>query len=43
MELTKNQLISVKGGGLGVFIGIGALVVFVIGVIDGYVRPYKCR
>lgn len=43
MELTKQQLLNVRGGGLGVFAGIGALIVFVIGVIDGYVRPYKCR
>lgn len=43
MELTNNQLLKIKGGGLGIFAGLGALAVFIIGVIDGYVRPYKCR
>jgi len=42
-EITKNELKQIKGGGVGVGILIAAGVVFIIGVIDGYVRPLKCN
>lgn len=43
-ELSSNELNEVNGGGgisfgLAVFAGI----TFIIGVIDGYVRPLKCN
>ena len=46
MELTNNELMNISGGAihwgvaLGVIFGISA---FVAGVVDGYLRPYKCR
>jgi len=42
-ELTKNELKNINGGGIGVGLLIGAGVVFIIGVIDGFVRPLACR
>ena len=45
MELTKEELKQINGGGIsfGVLAGIGAGLMFIIGVVDGYVRPLKCR
>ncbi len=45
MKLNKNELLQIKGGGvsIGVLTLIGAGIVFLIGVIDGYVRPLKCN
>lgn len=44
MELSKNELMNVKGGiGAWTVIGIIAGVIFIIGVVDGYVRPLKCN
>ena len=44
-ELNKNELMSIEGGGNAVAIGlaIAAGITFIIGVIDGYVRPLKCN
>lgn len=43
--LDSNELKDVRGGGLIFKIAMGVLTVgsFVIGVIDGYLRPLKCR
>ena len=45
MEEIKNEkLVSIEGGiSKWAAIGIGAAVVFVIGVIDGIFRPLKCN
>lgn len=44
-ELTLDKLKEVKGGGFSIWVcaGIIAGVVFIAGVIDGYVRPLPCR
>jgi len=42
-KLEKKELMSVTGGGLGLGLLITAGVVFIIGVIDGYVRPLACN
>ena len=44
-SLSKTELKDINGGGIsvGVALGIGAIVIFAIGVIDGYVNPEKCR
>lgn len=43
--LDKKELLQINGGGIsiGVWTLIGAGVVFLIGVIDGFVRPLKCN
>lgn len=45
MNLDKKELLKVNGGGIGfgTLTLIGAGIVFLIGVIDGYVRPLKCN
>ncbi len=43
-EVSKEELKKINGGGISILtaIGISATVIFVLGVIDGYVRPKKC-
>ena len=43
--INNNELISIKGGVSKYFygIGIGTVVSFVIGLIDGYMRPLGCH
>ena len=43
MILDKKELMKVHGGGFGLGLLISAGVVFLIGVVDGYVRPLKCN
>ena len=44
-ELNDKELMEVNGGGIS--LGTGLLIVagvcFVVGIIDGIVRPLKCR
>ncbi len=42
-EISKAELKQIKAGGVGLGIMIVAGVIFIIGVIDGYVRPLKCN
>ena len=44
-EINLKDLKEIKGGGISIWggIGIGAVVTFLIGVIDGFVRPLKCN
>jgi len=44
-NLTMDELKQINGGGVSVGVGllIAAGVVFLIGVIDGYVRPLSCN
>lgn len=43
--LEENELNNIYGGSfsIGLSIAIAGLITFVIGVIDGYVRPLKCN
>lgn len=45
VKLSNNELSKINGGGLsiGVALLIGGLATFIIGMIDGYVRPLRCR
>ena len=42
-EVKDYELKKIKGGGVGMGFLIAAGVVFIIGIIDGYVRPLKCN
>ena len=44
-KLNNNDLKKINGGGVSATVGIliGAGIVFLIGLIDGYVRPLKCN
>lgn len=41
--MTAKELKNVSGGGIGILLGIGGVIVFIIGVIDGFTRPLACR
>jgi hypothetical protein len=46
MTLLNNiELNDIHGGGFGIgfFALIAGLVSFVVGIVDGYVRPLKCN
>ena len=42
-KLKDNELMNINGGGVGLGFVIGAGIVFLIGVIDGFVRPLSCH
>lgn len=42
-ELSVNEMHEVKGGGGAIGLAIVAGITFLIGVIDGFVRPLKCN
>ncbi len=42
-ELEKDELMDVQGGGYGASVLIASGILFLIGVIDGIVRPLKCH
>lgn len=47
MVLKNNDLMKINGGGTGKKIGLGiffaALGSFLVGVVDGFLRPLKCN
>ena len=44
MKLKKEELKQIKAGSAGwIAAGIIAGVTFLIGVFDGFTRPFKCR
>lgn len=44
-KISNYELKQISGGGIniGLWVGIGAGVSFIIGLIDGLVRPLKCN
>ena len=43
-ELDNKELMTINGGfSIGLGIAIGAGITFLLGVIDGFVRPLKCN
>ena len=44
-EIKDKELEKVQGGGVSpwAFFGLGTLVVFAIGLYDGFTRPYGCN
>ena len=45
MKLDQNELKTINGGEISfsVILGIGSIVSFVIGLIDGFVHPKACE
>ena len=41
-KINKKELKNINGGGFGLWV-LGASIVFLIGVVDGYTRPLKCN
>lgn len=44
-KISKTELKNINGGGIsfGAGLAIGAGITFLIGLIDGYIRPLACR
>lgn len=43
-KLNNIEMTNITGGGIGwILTGIGAGIIFIIGVISGYVNPNKCK
>ncbi|MGI6329830.1 MAG: class IIb bacteriocin, lactobin A/cerein 7B family [Bacilli bacterium] len=43
-ELQKEELLMINGGlGIWAIIGIVSGITFLIGLLDGFVRPLKCN
>ena len=44
-NLSDKELMCINGGGIniGLVVGIAAGVTFLIGLIDGIIRPLKCN
>ena len=44
-ELEKKELLEINGGGISIGMGIGIIagITFLIGVVDGLVRPLRCH
>ena len=44
-EIEERELENLKGGGISPWVvtGIGTLIVFLIGVYDGFTRPLSCN
>lgn len=42
--LKENELRKINGGwSISSILGIGSLISFLIGLVDGYIRPLNCR
>lgn len=43
--LSNQEMLDIKGGAvkMGVVAGVAAGIAFVIGILDGLMRPIKCR
>ena len=44
-RINEQELMHIEGGGIGkgILIAIGAIGIFLIGVVDGFLRPLKCN
>lgn len=45
MEISKKELQSINGGSIsfGAYIIGGGVITFLIGIVDGFLRPLKCN
>lgn len=43
--MTEQELKTINGGGINIGFGIllGGLATFIIGLVDGYIRPLACH
>lgn len=44
-KLEKKELLECNGGGfsIGLCLAIAGGIAFIVGIIDGYIRPLKCN
>lgn len=45
IKLDDKKLNSISGGALskGILLAVATVGIFIIGVVDGYIRPLKCN
>lgn len=45
MVLSKEELYNINGGGIkfGVYAAIGCFITFIVGIVDGFLRPLSCN
>lgn len=43
MTLNNSELYSISGGGYGWLLALGAIGTFLIGLVDGLIRPLRCN
>ncbi len=44
MKLNEQELLSIEGGiKYSILAIVGAVGIFIAGVVDGFLRPYKCN
>ena len=44
MELSQNEMFKVKGGvAWDAAMVVGAIIIYIIGVVSGYTNPTKCN
>ncbi len=42
--LSRKELLQVTGGdGFSLYVALGGVATFIIGAVDGFFRPLKCR
>lgn len=41
--MNREELCGIRGGGYAWYMVLGGAIAFLIGVIDGYLRPLKCN
>ncbi len=44
-KIEENDLLKIEGGAIkaSAVIAVSCVVTFIIGLVDGIIRPYKCR
>lgn len=42
-KLSNEKMVEISGGGKTLAFGLLAAGIFIVGVVDGIIRPYKCR
>lgn len=42
-KMSKSELLEITGGGYGFGIIVGAFIIVISGIVDGFLRPLECR
>lgn len=42
-KISNSELMNITGGGLGLGFILGAVIVVISGIVDGFLRPIGCR
>lgn len=42
-KIDNKKLKKIEGGGIGWYVVLGGVITFLIGAVDGYLRPLSCN